>query len=262
LTFQGLEWIRSFNSLYMGFFSETYLTENHFVWIKKTFNSLYMGFFSETGAIRLLELTDWNYFQFPLYGIFLWNHRDAHRRRSGSAGLSIPSIWDFSLKRHSPFSWYLYPQVHFQFPLYGIFLWNAERRTVMGNMLTYFQFPLYGIFLWNHGSHTGLTVVLDVLSIPSIWDFSLKLEVLLVRQDDAPWHFQFPLYGIFLWNLWRSHGQARIVGCFQFPLYGIFLWNMLHHMIGETDILMLSIPSIWDFSLKRLFLRFALHYTL
>ena len=60
-----------FNSLYMGFFSET--RQDNAPWHERyvTFNSLYMGFFSET-TNETREGTDIKCdFQFPLYGIFL-----------------------------------------------------------------------------------------------------------------------------------------------------------------------------------------------
>ena len=101
--------------------------------------------------------------------------------RGSCRALSIPSIWDFSLKRVVVYPCILSGCVKvFQFPLYGIFLWNRKALNHLVTSTYYFQFPLYGIFLWNPTVEAYL----------AYW---------------TPWgDFQFPLYGIFLWNAIRQ----------------------------------------------------------
>ena len=105
LTLYTGNWVKcnAFNSLYMGFFSET--TPEHrkdHTRETRSFNSLYMGFFSETKRERsqfkrVLELSIPSIWDFSLKP----PRRSTSRPCSRRALLSIPSIWDFSLKLSS-----------------------------------------------------------------------------------------------------------------------------------------------------------------
>ena len=109
----------TFNSHHMGFLIETSITYCQEC-LKWSFNSHHMGFLIETKSRRRGAWTQL-FFQFPSYGI---------------------SHWNFSLCRSRVFC-YL-----FQFPSYGISHWNVWV------VVQSFAF--------------------SSLSIPIIWDFSLK----------------------------------------------------------------------------------------
>ena len=218
----------------------------------KPFNSLYMGFFSETvGSEPFFEAPVF-IFQFPLYGIFLWN-RD-----------SMPASGDQNCL--------------FQFPLYGIFLWNRRllKRTLSATSwcsfnslymgffsetrrnspqttwrIGCFQFPLYGIFLWNWRGGCGIQPSTSSPFNSLYMGFFSETDLTEKWYVEEYVDFQFPLYGIFLWNTEKLEDIRILNKYFQFPLYGIFLWNWTHQKAYRTRIGHLSIPSIWDFSLKQ-----------
>ena len=211
----------------MGFFSETIKDQiNQLeIEIRLSIPSIWDFSLKLNKTYTVWEAKIFN-FQFPLYGIFLWNRHTRSEPHSGHA-LSIPSIWDFSLKLSiSKFS-SVPLTVTFNSLYMGFF-----SETQYGHLSTSFPHlghsfnSLYmGFFSETHPQIPPEWDMENVLSIPSIWDFSLK---------------QF---------LVTSRVVSRTI--FQFPLYGIFLWNAAKRSKGAGTLKdLLSIPSIWDFSLK------------
>ena len=161
----------------------------------------------------------------------------------------------------------------FQFPSYGISHWNREKHELEMKKLEDFQFPSYGISHWNI-NFPPPTSPWSALSIPIIWDFSLKRPewwelidwnttfnshhmgflIETSKDQDRPYNskfFQFPSYGI-------SHWNGR-VGAIAGPLFGLsipIIWDFSLKPASPSDPSTpstLSIPIIWDFSLKRRF---------
>ena len=166
---------------------------------------------------------DWlkSYFQFPLLGIFpcirncdsisqaveklsipsTWDfsmHLQCSKRleHSEQFRLSIPSTWDFSM-HHLDFRFCKSKrELHFQFPLLGIFpcisRWNVRESHGVG----FFQFPLLGIFpcIFPHKfRHKELTTSFNSLYLGF---FHASNDTSTVTASVPPL-FQFPLLGIF-----------------------------------------------------------------
>ena len=160
--------------------------------------------------------------------------------------LSIPIIWDFSLKRITRSSKICLPTT-FNSHHMG-FLIETDYPQVTSQQDFDFQFPSYGISHWNqyldeygvwpkeafNSHHMGFLIetcsrfMLSppwvFLSIPIIWDFSLKLYLLRLSKANEIllsipiiWDFSLkPSPG-------TIHKSSPLV--FQFPSYGISHWN-------------------------------------
>ena len=77
--------------------------------------------------------------------------------------------------------------------------------------------------------------------------FLIETQLVYSVSPSAPC-FQFPSYGISHWNRWTRYVEPIMV-VFQFPSYGISHWNDFKVSPKGRD-RNLSIPIIWDFSLK------------